>query len=387
MQPVNPAPTIRTRGGELTAALRMRVLVLAPYPLDRAPSQRFRWEQYIGPLRERGVALEPSSFLDPRGMDVAYRPGAWAAKTVATAAGLRRRLHDVVAARRYDLVVVHRESLPLGPAWIERALSSAGVPYAFDFDDAIYLPAASDANRRYAWLKRAGKTAQAIRNASLVLAGNRHLADWARRHTKRVVVVPTTVDTDRYRPAVRPERTPLCIGWSGSRTTIVHLRLLDRVLRELQRERGVRIRVIGDESYRIDGAAVQALDWDARTEVADLSQIDIGIMPLPDDEWSRGKCGLKALQYMALGIPTVLSPVGVNREIAEGGAALLASTEQEWRDALRALIDDPGLRARLGQAGRARVERHYSLQATLPLWENALRTAAADEAGRLARDQ
>ncbi len=354
----------------------MRVLVLAPYPLERAPSQRFRWEQYIEPLRERGIVLEPSSFLDARGLDVVHLPGSWPAKAAATAGGVRRRLKDALAARRYDLVLVHRESLPVGPAWFERLLQGTSVPYAFDFDDAIYLPAASEANRRLAWLKSAGKTARVIRGASLVLAGNQHLADWAQRHATEVVVIPTTVDTNLYRPVARPPQTPLCVGWSGSPPTIAHLRLIESVLRKLQHERGVRIRVIGDGSYGLDGATVEALDWEARSEVADLRQIDIGIMPLPDDEWSRGKCGLKALQYMALGIPTVLSPVGVNNEIAQGGAAILAGTEREWCEALEALIDDISLRERVGQAGRARVERHYSLKATLARWEAALRAAA-----------
>lgn len=356
----------------------MRVLILAPYPLERAPSQRFRWEQYIEPLRERGIELEPSCFLDVRGLDVVHLPRAWPAKAAATGSGVRRRVLDALAARHHDLVIVHRESLPIGPAWFERLLKRIGIPYAFDFDDAIYLPAASEANRRLAWLKSAGKTRRAVGGARMVIAGNEYLADWARRYTARVTVIPTTIDTDAYRPVARPKPVRVCIGWSGSPTTIVHLRLIEPVLRELQREHDVRIRVIGDESYRIDGTAVEALAWRAKSEVADLSEIDIGIMPLPDDEWSRGKCGLKALQYMALGIPTVLSPVGVNCEIARGDAAVLASTEAEWRDALAALIDDADLRARLGAAGRARVESDYSVTAMMPRWESALRAAAED---------
>ncbi len=196
----------------------MRVLVLAPYPLERAPSQRFRWEQYIEPLRGRGIVLEPSSFLDARGLDIVHLPGAWPAKSAATAAGVRRRVRDALAARRYDLVLVHRESLPLGPALFERLLMASGVPYAFDFDDAIYLPAASDANRRLAFLKGAGKAVRVIRGASLVVAGNQHLAEWARRHTKRVTMIPTTIDTEVYRPVSRARQTQVCVGWSGSPT-------------------------------------------------------------------------------------------------------------------------------------------------------------------------
>jgi glycosyltransferase involved in cell wall biosynthesis len=152
--------------------------------------------------------------------------------------------------------------------------------------------------------------------------------------------------------------------------------LLEPVLRELQRELGIRIRVIGDSSYELPGASVEALPWVGSRELEDLAQIDIGVMPLPDDEWARGKCGLKALQYMALGIPTVMSPVGVNRRIARDGAAWLAATEGDWGNALRRLIHDAGRRHELGRAGRLRVEREYSVSATTELWERSLRQAA-----------
>jgi glycosyltransferase involved in cell wall biosynthesis len=158
---------------------------------------------------------------------------------------------------------------------------------------------------------------------------------------------------------------------------------LEPVLRELQQRHGIRIRVIGSPAYTMAGARLESLPWSAATEVDDLRAIDIGVMPLPDDEWARGKCGLKALQYMALGIPTVLSPVGVNVEIAANGAALLASTATEWVEALEALIADEALRVKLGLAGRRRVERDYSVKSMLPVWERALRDAAGRSQIRL----
>ena len=354
----------------------VRVLVLAPYPLERAPSQRFRWEQYIGLLREHGIFLEPSCFLNDRGMDIVHLQGAWGKKALATFGGMLRRLRDVIVARRYDLVFVHRESVPMGPAWVEWILDAIGVPYVFDFDDAIYMGDTSEANRRLSWLTSAYRTETVVEKANLVLAGNAHLAEWAKHFTSRVVVVPTTIDTDKYQPITHRKEGPLCVGWTGSMSTIEHLNLLGPVLRDLQRDRGIRIRVIGDPSYRIDGATVEALAWSAATELEALSAIDVGIMPLPDEEWARGKCGLKALQYMALGIPTVLSPVGVNRQIARDGAALLAETVAEWGGVLRGVIDDSDLRASIGNAGRVRVEREFSITATLPLWTSALRDAA-----------
>src|SRR5437660_3327578 len=198
----------------------MRVLVLAPYPLRRAPSQRFRWEQYVEPLRERGIFLEPSSFLDDAAMDVVHQGGVWREKAGATTRGGLRRLRDAIKARDYDLVLVHRESFPFGPAWFESLLARRRLPYIFDFDDAMYMPATLAGNHALAWLKASGKTRGVVRRASLVLAGNDHLADWARRQNERVRVVPTTIDTDLYCPVSRPTPERVCIGWSGSLSTI-----------------------------------------------------------------------------------------------------------------------------------------------------------------------
>jgi glycosyltransferase involved in cell wall biosynthesis len=193
-----------------------------------------------------------------------------------------------------------------------------------------------------------------------------------------VAVIPTAVDTDRYQPVPASDHQPVCVGWTGSMSTIPHLELLAPVLREVQREAQVSLRVIGYPPFRIPGATVESLPWRSETELDDLSVIDIGVMPLFNDEWSRGKCGFKALQYMALGIPTVMSPVGVNVKIASGGAAVLASSDREWKQALRSLISSAARRAELGAAGRRRVEAEYSVRAVLPSLEKALRAAAGD---------
>jgi glycosyltransferase involved in cell wall biosynthesis len=357
----------------------IRVLVLTPYPVRTAPSQRFRFEQYVEPLARAGIRIDISPFLDPQAMGVLYRPGHLRAKVEAVLRGLVRRRGDVAGARGYDLVLVHREALPLGYPVVERLLPRLGVPYVFDFDDAVYRAHYSAANSWIAPLKYPAKTSTIARGATLVVAGNEHLAAWARRYTDRVTVIPTTIDTDAYHPApdgARRASERLCVGWSGSHSTVEHLKPLAPVLRDLQRERGVRLRVIGADDFRIPGAEVEALAWREATELRDLREIDIGIMPLPDDDWARGKCGLKALQYMALGIPTVMSPVGVNPTIARDGAALLASSPDDWGRVLRMLLDEPGLRERLAAAGRARVEEEYSIDAVAPAYVVALRGAA-----------
>jgi glycosyltransferase involved in cell wall biosynthesis len=353
-----------------------KVLVLAPYPTGVAPNQRFRFEQYVGRLDAEGIHFDVSSFLSPRIIPVLHAPGHLIAKAGAVVRGMIRRVRDVYRARSYDAVLVSREATPIGYPWVERLLVALGVPYAFDFDDAIYLQNVSAANRGLGRLKFASKTAIIARHASLVIAGNPHLADWARRQGANVTLIPTTIDTDQYvlRSGSSEEQQPVCIGWSGSVTTSAYLDAIAPLLADLQRQHGIRIRVIGDSGYRIASASVDALPWRAESEVADLSAIDIGVMPLPDDEWARGKCGLKALQYMALGIPTVMSPVGVNRTIAGGDAARLADSLEEWREALTELILDRELRLSLGQRGRERVERDYSVAVMAPRWASALHT-------------
>lgn len=350
------------------------LLVVAPYPLRTVPGQRFRFEQYLDVWRDAGIRPTVRSLLDAQDVARLHAPGGYAKKALMLTGGAVHRISDLAASRRYDAAFVFREAFPVGPPLLERAMARLGVRYILDFDDAIWLTSTTEANRRFGVLKFAQKLDLIAARAALVTVGNEYLAAWARRHQSNVRVLPTTIDTSLYRPiepSTVPDR-PVTIGWSGSSTTVQHLRMIEDVLREVQRQRAVRIRVIGDATYRLSGATVEALPWRESTEVDDLAPIDIGIMPLPDDEWARGKCGLKALQYMALGIPTVMSPVGVNREIAAGDSALLASTHHEWREVLLRLIDDVALRRRIGALGRERVVERYSVDAVAPAYVDAV---------------
>jgi len=352
--------------------IRRKVLLLAPYPLRSTPSQRFRFEQYLAPLAADGFDIDVRSFLDPPAMKIFHKRGHLAGKMAAVIGGALRRLRDLVGAKRYDVVFVHREAFPLGYPILERLLAALGRPYVFDFDDAIFLTHTTSANRFIAPFKFARKTAEIVRHARLVIAGNTYLADWARRHQEQVTIIPTTIDTDLYRQRTTKTNGRLCVGWSGSVTTIAYFRTIEGVLRDLQREFGVRLRVIGDASYRLAGAEVESLPWREETEVDDISEIDIGVMPVPDEEWARGKCGLKGLQYMALGIPTVMSTVGVGPELASGGAAVLAGDERGWRDSIASLIRDVEARRAYAEAGRTRVVERYSVRANLHRYREVL---------------
>jgi glycosyltransferase involved in cell wall biosynthesis len=280
--------------------------------------------------------------------------------------GVGQRARDLLRLSDFEIVVVQREAIQFGTALFERTAARARPRLVFDFDDAIWLPNASSANSRLAWLKNAQKTSRIIEAADMVFAGNDFLADYARQFNAAVDVVPTTIDTEQYVPGAHSERRePLTIGWSGSITTMEHFKPFVPVLKRLKERLGERVRVelIGDPTYREPDLGIVGRAWSAETEVEDLKRFDIGVMPLPDDEWSRGKCGLKGLQYMALAIPTVMSPVGVNSKIiADGQNGLLASSDDEWVDKLTQLVESEDLRRRLGRAGRKTVEEAYSVE-------------------------
>ncbi|MBC7933661.1 MAG: glycosyltransferase family 4 protein [Rubrivivax sp.] len=348
----------------------MRLLAIVPSIYDRNPSQRYRVEQWEPWLKERGVEIVYKPFESEELNAVLYQPGRTAKKVSLVAEALRRRFGDVREARRFDAVYLLREAALLGPPVFERMLARARVPFVFDFDDAVFERYVSPSNGYLSYLKFPGKTQTICRLAAHVMAGNEYLADYARRVNERVTVVPTTVDTSKYAVEPRPPNDVPIIGWTGSYSTVQHLLTLTGALKRLARTDRFRLRVIGSPNMRLEGLEgldVEVLPWRSETEVEDLRPFDVGVMPLPEDRWSRGKCGMKALQYMGLGVATVCSPVGVNSEIIRDGEnGLLASGEDEWVEKLRLLLRAPSLRERLGREGRATVEAKYSAAIQAP---------------------
>ncbi len=354
----------------------IRVLALVPYPAGRAPGQRYRIEQWAPFLRREGVHVTLSPFLSRRGMEVLYEPGHVAVKARETLRGYLRRLGEALRSASADVIFIYREAALLGPAWIEQ-LFALRRPLVFDFDDAIYLGDTSRANAWSRMLKSVTKSEAICRVARHVTVGNEFLARYARDHARKVTVVPSTIDTDVYQIQARARNSVPVIGWTGSVTTVRHLTALAPALRRLREKREFELRVIGAR-VDIEGLAVCCLPWRAETEPDDLRALDVGLMPLPDDEWARGKCGMKALQYMALGIPPVVSPVGVNATIVRDAVSgFHARTEEEWIDRITLLLENESLRQSLGREARKTVEESYSARAHAQLVARVLAEAAA----------
>ncbi len=346
----------------------MKVLAVVPSLYDTSPGQRFRLEQWENLLKEKGVEITYAPFETEQLRHILYQSGRTLQKIRAVTKNMNRRRDELNSVKNFDLAYVFREAALLGPAWFERKIARSGVPMIFDFDDAVFVAYKSPSNGYLSYLKFPQKTAEICRLSAHIMAGNPYLAEYSRQFNENVTIVPTTIDTEKYRVVEKSANSDLItIGWSGSFSTVQHLDTIREVLQELGRQEKFRLRVIGTPDYTISGVDIEAMKWRSETEVEDLEKIDIGVMPLPDDAWSKGKCGLKALQYMALGIPTICSPVGVNSEIIRDGEnGFLADGKQEWIKILKKLLHSFELRQKIGLAGRTTVEESYSAKSQVP---------------------
>lgn len=333
---------------------------------DRSPSQRFRFEQYLEFLKQQGFDYDFSYLISPEDDKVFYSPGNTVQKGIIFFKCFSKRLKDALKANQYDIIFIQREAFMTGTTFFEKQFAKSRAKVIFDFDDSIWMQNVSDANKKFSFLKDASKTSKIIALSDMIFAGNQYLADYAKPFNSNIRIVPTTIDTDEYQRMTLPADDKVCIGWSGSITTIQHFKFAVPALLKVKKKYGdrIKIKVIGDANYKNDELDVISMNWNKQDELKELSSFDIGIMPLPDDEWAKGKCGLKGLQYMALEIPTIMSPVGVNSQIINSGVnGFLATTDDDYVNAISQLIEDKELRKKVGAEGRKTVVDHYSVKA------------------------
>ena len=367
---------------------RIRVLALSPIPEEGAGC-RFRIAQFIPYLESVGIDVTLRSLFTPEFFRLVYKPGHYLQKAATFAALSMRRLGSLRDLARFDVIFIYREMFPIGPALIERLIAARRrPPIVFDFDDAIFLPSVSDANRLILALKRPQKVAAIIRSSNHVITGNEYLAQYARRFNAAVTTIPTSVDTDLFVPSGdgsgngTPGREPI-VGWIGSPTTGAYIRSLSNVLRRVRERHPFVLRVSGvGEPFAIPGVRIDDDPWALTREVQLFNTCDVGVYPLADDEWSKGKCGFKAIEFMACGVPVVAAAVGVNREIIEDGVnGFLAAGEDEWVDKLGRLLSDAAQRRRFAEAGRRTIQERYSVQVNARKLAATLRDVAGSGEG------
>lgn len=339
----------------------LQVLALTRYGRIGA-SSRVRFYQYISAFQGLGINVHISPLLRNAylGRLYAHQPTKWSS----VACYYLYRALTLLSATKYDLLWIEKELFPDLPAWCEQAIDALGLRYIVEYDDAIFHN--YDMSRSWRRKLLGNKIDKVMRSAALVICGNNYLGDRARRAgCRRVEIIPSVIDLERYSVISAQVKEIIVVGWIGSLSSVQYLDIVLPALRKLSLEYRTQLRVIGAE-LSAPGIDIDCRAWSEESEVREIQDIDIGIMPLADSHWERGKCGYKLIQYMACGVPVVASPVGANCEIVENGVnGYLASSSDDWLSALRRLCADVGMRRAMGALGRIAVERKYCIQGTV----------------------
>ena len=343
-----------------------KILIICPYPVNVAPGQRLKYEQYFDSWRGQGYTITPSPFMSLHFWNIVYRKGFTLKKIFWTLVGYFKRLIDLYRAPFHDITYVCLWGTPFGTPFYEFLLRKFSKRLIYDIDDMIFLGHSSEANRSWMIFKGRSKMIYLMKKSDHVITCTPKLDEYVKQYNKKTTDISSTVDTtNRYVPVNSYQNDhQIVLGWSGSHSTSKYLYLLSEVLQALSAKFDFKLVVMGDRSFHIPGVNIEAIDWAEKDEITTLKRFDIGLYPLPNEEWVLGKSGLKAIQYMALGIPTAAAAIGANYRIIENnenGFLLNIGDAKVWESTLSALIEDPGLRKRIGTNARKTIIQKYSV--------------------------
>ncbi len=346
--------------------MKNRILILCPYPRNEAPSQRFRFEQYLSYLEEHKMRVTQVPFWSDNSWKILYQKGRFFRKALSLCKAILKRYLLLFRIPFYDFIFIHREFSPVGvpfAVWIIKNIFRKKI--IFDFDDAIWLPNVSESNQWTTLLKNHKNTAYLCKVSYKISCGNAFLKEYALQYNPNAFVIPTTIDTENYHNIVLEKNNhPFIIGWTGSHSTIKYLEEIIPAIERIAKKHSIVFRIISDKKPEFELSCLEFIPWAKSTEIQDLSTFSIGVMPLKNDVWSKGKCGFKALQYMSLGIPALVSPVGANNQIVDHNInGYFCDSIEEWEKHILYLIEKPDELARLSKLTRVKIEENYSVKA------------------------
>lgn len=344
----------------------MNIAFIVPYPRGKAPSQRFRFEQQLENLEKNNVSYEFYPFLSDKAFDNLYNKGEYFSKTINIVISFIRRFLVLFRLVNYDFIFLHREASPIGPPVFEWLIAKVlRKKIIYDFDDAIWMTNTSSANKIVSKIKWHNKVKSICKWSYKISCGNDFLANFAKKYNKKVEIIPTTVDMEFVHNKTKYQKTDkIVIGWTGTHSTIIYLYDIEKLLAKLQAEQPFEFYVISNKDPEFQCLKYKYTSWKENTEIEDLLEFNIGIMPLKDDKWAKGKCGFKAIQYMSLGIPAVVSNVGVNSKIVDDCLnGFVCNNNTEWIIALQNLITKESLRIKLGKNAKEKIAKSYSKKA------------------------
>jgi glycosyltransferase involved in cell wall biosynthesis len=352
----------------------MKILVISPHPKGFVPSQRLKYEQYFEYFQENGIQVEVSPFISEQFQKILYKKGFFFLKFKFTALGYLQRIKDIFRLRQFDGIYIHLYVTPFGFPIFEWIYCFIQPNFVYDIDDLIFSKRLSHKNPIAELFRGTSKIPFLTKRARHVITCTPFLDEYARKFNKNTTDISSTINTEVYLPNSNKNNSlNLVLGWSGSHSTAPYLYLIENVLHKIQLKYNVKVLVIGEPAFTFSKFSCEAIEWNKYSEIEDLKKIDIGLYPLPDEKWVLGKSGLKALQYMALGIPTVATAIGANfRVIEDGVSGFLVQTEEQWYSILEKLILKSDLREEIGKNARIRVEKLYSIKANRDIYLNIL---------------
>lgn len=359
-----------------------KILVICPYPVGVAAGQRLKYEQYFDSWEENGFQVTVSPFMDRRLWDIVYQEGYFFSKILGTLRGYLRRCRDILRVGSFDTVYVFMWVTPLGSSFYERLFRFLSRRLIFDIEDNVFQETGNSINPLVKWIKSPSKTTFLIKNADHVITSAPDLNDYCLTLNvkKQCTYISSSINTDRFIPINKYSNNGIVtVGWTGTFSSKEYLDILSDVFIDLSKRCDYKLRVIGNFEYELPGVDLEVIQWSSEREVEDLQGIDIGVYPLPFNDWVSGKSGLKAIQYMSFGLPTIATEVGHTPKIISHNVnGWLVKTAKDWSYALETLIKNPSLRRQLGEEARATVLANFSTHVIKSNYLSILNSSSKD---------